>query len=128
MKRNLVKMLNRIAQIIYDKKGFNILALNLKGQSSIADYLLIAEGNVDRHVVSIARAIIEDFKDIPVRVEGLANGDWIVLDFTDIIVHLFQPGVREKYSLEKLWKGSHIVDLTIDVSKDAHGKTLSCGM
>jgi ribosome-associated protein len=115
MKRNPVKMLNRIAQIIYDKKGFNILALNLKGQCSIADYLLIAEGNVDRHVISIARAIMEDFKETPIHIEGLANGDWVVLDFADIIVHLFQPGLREKYSLEKLWKEAQIVDLQIDV-------------
>ncbi len=116
MKQTPVQMLNRIAQIIYDKKGFNILALNLQGHSSIADYLLIAEGNVDRHVISIARAIMDDFKGVPVRVEGLANGDWLVLDFSDIIVHLFQPGLREKYSLEKLWKEGQIVDLNIEIS------------
>jgi len=116
MKRNPVKMLNRIAQVIYDKKGFNILALDLKGHCSIADYLLIAEGNVDRHVISIARAIVDDFKEQPIHVEGLANGDWIVLDFSDVIVHLFQPGLREKYSLEKLWNESRIVDLNIEVS------------
>jgi ribosome-associated protein len=116
MKRNPVKMLNRIAQIIYDKKGFNILALNLKGHCSITDYLLIAEGNVDRHVISIARAIVEDFKETPLHIEGLANGDWIVIDFSDIVIHLFQPGLREKYSLEKLWKESKIVDLNIEVS------------
>lgn len=116
MKRNPVKMLNKIAQIIYDKKGLNILALDLKGQCSITDYLLIAEGNVDRHVISIARAIVEGFKEIPIHIEGLANGDWIVLDFSDIVVHLFQPGLREKYSLEKLWTESQIVDLAIEVS------------
>jgi ribosome-associated protein len=116
MKRNPVKMLNRIAQVIYDKKGSNILALDLKGLCSITDYLLIAEGNVDRHVISIAKAIMEDFKESPIHIEGLANGDWVVLDFSDVIVHLFQPGLREKYSLEKLWKEGQIVDLAIDVS------------
>ena len=108
-------MLNRIAQIIYEKKGFNILALDLKGHSSVTDYLLIAEGNVDRHVISIARAIAADFKDARIHMEGLANGDWVVLDFSDIIVHLFQPGLREKYSLEKLWQEGQIVDLNIEV-------------
>jgi ribosome-associated protein len=121
MKRNSVKMLNRIAQIIYDKKGSNILALNLKGLSSITDYLLIAEGNVDRHVMSIARSIMEEIKEDPIHIEGLANGDWVVLDFADVIVHLFQPGLREKYSLEKLWKDGQIVDLEIDVSQHAVG-------
>jgi ribosome-associated protein len=109
-------MLNRIAQIIYDRKGSNILALDLKGICSFTDSLLIAEGNVDRHVISIARAIAEDCKESLIHVEGLANGDWIVLDFSDVIVHLFQPGLREKYSLEKLWKEGRIVDLNIDVS------------
>jgi ribosome-associated protein len=109
-------MLNRIAQIIYDKKGSNILALDLKGHCSIADYLIIAEGNVDRHVISIAHAIMDSFKETPIHIEGLANGDWVVLDFSDIIVHLFQPGLREKYSLEKLWKEGRIVDLDIAVA------------
>ena len=109
-------MLSRIAQIIYDKKGSNILALNLKGICTITDYLLIAEGNVDRHVTSIARAIMDEVKEAPVHVEGLSNGDWVVLDFFDVIVHLFQPGLREKYSLEKLWKEGQIIDLKIDIN------------
>ena len=110
-------MLNKIAQIIYDKKGINILALDLKGLCSIADYLLIAEGNVDRHVSSIARAIMDDMDEAPIHIEGLSNGDWVVLDFADVIVHLFQPGLREKYSLEKFWREGRIVDLEIELSK-----------
>lgn len=117
-------MLSEIAQVIYDKKGFNILALDVRGISSIADYLLIAEGNVDRHTISIAKTIIETLAergDRPVHVEGLQTGDWIVLDFSGVIVHLFQPGLREKYSLEKLWNEGEIVDLSIDISKNASG-------
>jgi len=110
-------MLNKIAQVIYDKKGSNILALDLKGISSITDYILIAEGNIDRHVISIARSIMGEIKEEPVHIEGLASGDWVVLDFADVIVHLFRPGLREKYSLEKLWKEGRIVDLAIDVSR-----------
>lgn len=109
-------MLNLLAQIIYEKQGSNILALDLKGKSSITNYLLIAEGNVDRHVISIARAIIDHMKGSLIRAEGLSNGDWIVLDFSGVIVHLFQPGLREKYSLETLWKESQIVDLEISLS------------
>ena len=112
-------MLNKIAQIIYNKKGSNILALDLQGVSTIANYLLIAEGNVDCHVISIAKAIIEDVKH-PIHVEGLANGDWVVIDFGDVIVHLFRPGLREKYSLEKLWKSGQIVDLSIETSLTPH--------
>ncbi len=117
-----MEMLNEIAQIIYDKKGFNILALDVKGISSIADYLLIAEGNVDRHTISMAKAVLESMSEKgerAVHVEGLQTGDWIVLDFGGLIVHLFQPGLREKYSLEKLWNEGEIVDLSLDISKES---------
>ena len=68
--------------------------------------------------MSIARAVVDELREAgetPFHVEGLQSGDWIVLDFSDFIVHLFQPGLREKYSLEKLWNESAVVDLTIDI-------------
>lgn len=114
-----LKTLNRIAQVIYDKKGINILALDVKDISSITDYVVIAEGNVDRHVIALARAIIDELRDEgrrPLHAEGLQVGDWVVLDFGGIMIHLFEPGLREKFSLEKLWSESKIVDLEIDTS------------
>lgn len=126
MKKSPFEILNLIAQVIYDKKGINILALDVQGISSIADYVLIAEGNVDRHVCAIARAVIDELKqkgEHAVHVEGLKTGDWVVIDFAGIMVHLFMPGLREKYSLEKLWGESKIVDLEIDVSKSAIGQS-----
>ena len=119
MSKNPLEMLREIAQLIYDKKGMNILALDVVGLSSITDYLLIAEGHVDRHVTAIAQAIIEECKQkgiYPLHVEGLQSGDWVVLDYAGIMVHLFMPGYREKFSLEKLWKESKLVDLSINVS------------
>ena len=110
-------MLREIAQIIYDKKGLNILALDVQSLSSITDYLLIAEGHVDRHVASMARAIIEELKregQNPLHVEGLQTGDWVVIDYPGIMVHIFMPGYREKFSLEKLWQESKLVDLPIN--------------
>lgn len=124
MSRTPLETLNTIAQVIYDKKGFNILALDVRGLSSITDFLLIAEGNVDRHISSIGRAIIDELDkrgEKPVHVEGLQTGDWAVLDYSEIVVHIFSPGLRERYSLERLWKMSKIVDLEIDVSKPAIG-------
>jgi len=120
MKKTESEILNLIAQVIYDKKGLNILALEVKGLSSITDYLLIAEGNVDRHVTAIARAVVEELRtrgEDAIHVEGLQSGDWVVLDFAGIMVHLFMPGYRDKYSLEKLYSESKIVDLEIDVSR-----------
>lgn len=124
MNRTPLETLNAIAQVIYDKKGFNILALDVQGLSSITDFLLIAEGNVDRHVSSIGRAIIEELDERgekPVHAEGLKTGDWAVLDYGDVTVHIFSPGLRERYSLERLWNESKIVDLDIDISKPAIG-------
>lgn len=124
MSRTPLEILNAIAQVIYDKKGFNILALDVQGLSSITDFLLIAEGNVDRHVSSIGRAIVEELEEKgekPVHVEGLKTGDWVVLDYVEVTVHIFSPSLRERYSLERLWNESKIVDLDIDVSKPAIG-------
>ncbi len=124
MSRTPLETLNAIAQVIYDKKGFNILALDVQGLSSITDFLLIAEGNVDRHVSSIARAIVEELDEKgekPVHVEGQKAGDWVVLDYGEVMVHIFSPSMRERYSLERLWSESKIVDLDIDVSKPAIG-------
>lgn len=116
--------LNTIAQVIYDKKGFNILALDVRGLSSITDFLLIAEGNVDRHVSSIAGAVENELAangEKPVHAEGVRSGDWAVLDYGDVVVHIFGPGLRERYSLERLWSDSKIVDLEIETSKPAIG-------
>ena len=78
--------------------------------------MVIAEGNVDRHVIAIANAVeraLAELGEKPVHVEGLQVGDWVVLDYLQIMVHLFMPGLRDKYQLEKLWKEGEIVDLQI---------------
>lgn len=116
---NPLDMLNAISQVIYDKKGMNILVLDVKGISSITDYVIIAEGNVDRHVISIAQAIQESLRqsgERPAYVEGMQTGDWVVLDFVNVMVHLFMPGLRDKYQLEQLWSQGKIVDVKIDLS------------
>lgn len=111
--------LNTIAQAIFDKKGFNILALDVRGVSSLTDFVIIAEGNVDRHVKSIGNAVMSSLKDLGLRpyyTEGLTTGDWVVLDYMDIMVHLFMPGLRDKYMLEQLWRDGTIIDLHIDTA------------
>jgi ribosome-associated protein len=110
------KFLNSIAQTIFDKNGVNIFALDLRGVSDLTDFMIIAEGNVDRHVKGIARKVIEvaeEFGEKPFLLEGEKNGDWIVIDFVGVIVHLFTPEVRQRYALEELWVDGEIVDLDI---------------
>jgi ribosome-associated protein len=126
MKENPIMLLNIIAQTVFDKKGFNILALDVKGISTIADYLLIAEGNVDRHVKALASTIVEELAKHgirPIHVEGLKEGDWIVIDYVDIMVHLFMPGLREKYQLERLWQAGKIIDVKINVGNEVEART-----
>lgn len=122
MKNDPTMVLNLIAQTIYDKKGMNTLALDIREVSTITDFAVITEGNVDRHVVAIAKAILEALEQIgekPLHVEGLQTGDWVVLDFLNFMVHIFMPGLRDKYQLEQLWKEGEILDLNIVISPES---------
>lgn len=117
-----MKILDLIAQTIYDKKGFNILALDMRVAAVLADYVMIAEGNTDRQLQAVAQAIIkelmEQMGERPLYVDGLkSNSNWIVLDYGEIVVHLLLPDMREKYRLEELWPESTIIDLNIKVEK-----------
>lgn len=116
-----IAVLNSIAQTVFDKKGFNILALDVRDVSTLTDFFLIAEGNVDKHVVALAKAVIEKLKqegESPIHVEGLDQGDWVVVDYLEIVIHLFKPGIRDKYRLEELWREGKIVDLEFMLAKE----------
>ena len=121
MKRNPLDTLNLIAQTIYDKKGINTLALDVRGISFMTDFVIIAEGNVDRHVSAIGKAIIEALEksgEPVLYTQGVKEGKWAVIDLFDIMIHIFKPGLRDKYQLEDLWRDGKIVDLTIVISKE----------
>lgn len=110
--------LDSIAQTIFDKKGLNILALDVREISTFTEYFLFAEGNVERHVIALAKAVIEQQKGeghVAFHHEG--SGDWVVVDFGHIVVHIFTPDMRDKYALEKLWKEGRIIDLNIKTER-----------
>lgn len=114
------KQLDLIAQTLFDKKGFNILALDVKEISSLAEYVIIAEGNIDRHVKALANSVRDKLHEAginPLYIEGFQEGDWIILDYSDVVVHLFTPELREKYSLEQLWKRASVFNVHIEVKK-----------
>jgi len=122
MNNHSLDMLNTIAQIIYDKKGRNILALDVREVSTLTEYMLIAEGTVERHVQALCSAIIEKMEGVafPVfHLDGEKSGDWIVIDCGNILIHLFIPELREKYALETLWQKGTLVDLTLSMSDSA---------
>lgn len=115
---HIKKTLDTVAQAIFDKKGVNIIALDVRGISTMTDYYIIAEGSVDRHVKSLARAVNEQMKSQGwecLYMDGADDGDWIVLDYGEFVVHLLIPEMREKYCLEELWHQAKIVDLDIVV-------------
>lgn len=115
------KDLNPIAQAIYDKKGFNILVLDVRNVSTMTDYFIIAEGNVDRHVQALSHTIVDELakhKRHPLHAEGQQEGDWVVLDYGEIVIHLFIPELREKYALEELWHEGRVVDVKLATGKE----------
>jgi ribosome-associated protein len=116
-------LLDKIAQIIYDKKGSNILALDVRKISSLTEYFVFAEGNVERHVAAIARTLIDPESGLKLKLyhmEGLQSPDWVVIDFGHIIVHLMTQDVRESYNLELIWKAGSIIDLNISLENKTH--------
>ena len=89
-----------------DGKAEEIVVVNLAGKTSIADYMVIASGRSSRQVGALADQITSKLKDNGhgrVPVEGKSQGDWVLLDVGDVIVHLFRPEVRTYYNLEKMW-------------------------
>lgn len=107
-KQSPVQLKDAIIQGIADKKGKNIVCLNMsKVAESICDYFVICEGDSSIQVDTIARSVEETvFKVTGEDVfhkEGYENGEWIVLDYVDVVVHIFQPQVRSFYNLESLW-------------------------
>lgn len=91
---------------IDDMKAEEIVEIDLRGKTSLADMMIVATGRSNRHVVSIAERIVEFLKEdgCPApRLEGLPHGDWVLIDAFDVIIHLFRPEVRAFYNLEKMW-------------------------
>lgn len=89
-----------------DDQAQEVVAIDLEGKSSIADYMVIASGRSTRQVASIAQKLAEKLKQNgygPVKLEGLPQADWVLLDAGDIVVHLFRPEVRSFYNLERMW-------------------------
>lgn len=111
-----IKMIQSIAQTIYDRKGFNILAIDVSDLCSMTNFYIIAEGAVERHVQALSRDVVDKFRELGynvLHVEGEQAGDWMVVDCGEIMIHLLTPDMREKYALDQLWKDGKIIELDI---------------
>jgi len=94
-----------------DDKAEDILAIDIRGKSSFADMLIVASGRSARHVGALADHVMRKLKDSgvkDVRVEGMPNCDWVLVDAGDVVVHLFRPEVRSFYNIEKIWAASPV--------------------
>lgn len=96
----------KCAAFALDKKALDVKILEIKKISSIADYLVLATGRSDRQVQAIADSVKQGMKPIdrPLDMEGFDEGRWVVVDFGDIIVHVFLEEVRKHYNLDELWE------------------------
>ena len=100
------ELLEAIIQIADDKKAINQTTINIAKKSSLADYMLIMEGTSERHVKTLADEIVDKLKEQdvrPFREDGKEDRLWYILDYGDVIVHIFQPETRQQYKLEELW-------------------------
>ncbi len=91
-----------------DDKAEDVVSIELRGKTTIADYMVVASGRSQRHVGALAEHLVEALKERGVggvRVEGLPACDWVLIDASDVIVHVFQPEVRGFYNIEKMWSG-----------------------
>ena len=100
-------MAKAAADAIFAKNGTDIVLLDVEGSFLLSDVFVIATGRSRPHVQTLAEHVEERLKDDlgvkPLRVEGQSEGEWVLVDFGDILVHVFQEGPREFYSLERLW-------------------------
>ncbi|PPB82421.1 ribosome-associated protein [Albidovulum inexpectatum] len=100
------QLLALVLSSLDDDKAEDVVTIDLRGRSSIADYMVICSGRSSRQVASISEKLIERLKAefrLSSRVEGKEQGDWVLIDAGEVVVHVFRPEVRDFYQLEKMW-------------------------
>lgn len=100
------QMKQLVIHALEDVKGVDIIALDVRGKTSITDYMVIASGRSDRQVKSLAQNVIDKAREqglVLLGVEGEREGEWVVVDLGEVVAHIFIPEKRDFYNLEKLW-------------------------
>lgn len=103
----------RVVDFIVDKKGENVVLMDLRQVSLIADYFVIGSASSDRQLNAITEHIRDELRQqrrlYPLRIEGRGENGWILIDYGDVVVHLFAPELRSYYDLEGLWRDANVV-------------------
>ncbi len=106
------ELVHAIVDAVVDKKAEDVVLLDIRGLSPIADYFLICSGATDRQIAAIVEAIETALKAegrSPLHVEGTPDSGWVLLDCSDVIIHVFGPRERAYYQLERLWEDARLV-------------------
>ena len=107
MQTNEINQLkDKIENILNDNKAIEVKSINLKGKTSIADFMIIVSGNSSRHIQALSEILVNKLKEKGInncRLEGRHSNDWKLIDAIDVIVHIFHPEKRKFYDLEKMW-------------------------
>ena len=101
------RVLELVKDNLEDSKAEDIVSIDIRGKSAMADYMVVASGRSHRHVGAVADHLLRALKDAGMgtaRVEGLSSADWVLIDAGDVIIHVFRPEVRDFYALEKIWQ------------------------
>ena len=112
-----------IGEYVLEKKASNVSILDFDGKNDFADFFVLATVDSDPQVTAVADHITQNIKEnyqlIPHHREGIIKqSSWFIIDYIDVIVHLFKPDEREKYSLEKLWVNAEVIQLSDDKEDD----------
>ena len=109
-----VTIVSAITDAAADRKAEDIVALDIREVSSFADTFVVATGTSDRHVRAVADAVkaaVSELGESPLGIEGYDEGRWVLIDFGNTIVHVFQHETRAKYDLERLWSDASRIEL-----------------
>ena len=101
----------RVAELALEKKGIDISIIDLNGLTSSFDYFVVITGSVDQHIKALADHIRKELSREgvkPIGYEGVSNLRWVLLDFVDVVVHIFDPETRDFYKIESIWKDAKI--------------------
>jgi ribosome-associated protein len=121
--RELLEVARGIAEVTWELKGLNTVVIDLRGRVSYTDFVIVTTGTSDRHVNALAKRIDEAMADAdrkPLGTEGTDQGRWALLDYGDIIVHVFNRQARKDYDLERMWSEAPRLDLD-DAPSDLYG-------
>lgn len=107
-KEETEKVVDTIKEALRDKKAKNIAVINLGTvENAVSDYFIVTHGTSVTHVEALAKAVVDKTEEktetSPWHIEGMQNKEWILLDYADVVVHIFQPEMRDFYRIEELW-------------------------